>query len=94
MPTAGTPKPYLTAAQSIIARLNDAIIFPAITLMIGVAVVVFTWGVFQYVRGEKGAVSHKKGAQLMMWSVIGILVMVSARAILSLAAGAFGISLV
>lgn len=82
-------KPGVAAAQGIIARLNDAIIFPLITLGIAVAAVVFAVGVFNYVKGEKGLETHAKGAAMMMWGIIGFTIMVSARAILSFASGTF-----
>lgn len=86
-------KSHVVAAQSIIARLNDAIIFPLITLGIAIAAVVFAWGVFNYVKGEKGLETHSKGRDMMIWSVLGFVIMVSAYAILSLAAGTVGVNL-
>lgn len=81
------------AAQGVVSRLNDAIIFPLITLGIAVAAVVFAWGVFNYVRGEKGLETHSEGSKMMLWGIIGFVIMVSAYGIMSFAAGTFGISL-
>ncbi len=94
LPAATVPKGNapVDAAQAIIAKLNDAIIFPTITLLLGVAVVVFAWGVFKYVQEAGGSEGHKKARDLIIWSIIGFVIMVSARAILSLAAGTLGIS--
>lgn len=83
---------HIAAAKSVLARLNDAIFFPLITLGIAVAVVVFAWGLFQYVTGEKGAVSHTQGRTQMLYGVIGFVVMLSALTILNIAAHTFGVS--
>ncbi|OGG59068.1 hypothetical protein A3C89_01515 [Candidatus Kaiserbacteria bacterium RIFCSPHIGHO2_02_FULL_50_50] len=90
---AGSGSTPVGAAQAIIARLNDAVIFPTITLLMGVAVVVFAWGVFKYVQASRGGADYNAAKDLIMWSIIGFVIMVSARAILSIAAGAFGLTL-
>ena len=58
----------------------------------GVAVVLFAWGVFKYVRNAGDSAANTQARNLIIWSIIGFVIMVSARAILSLAAGTLGIS--
>jgi len=83
---------HTEAAKSVLARINDAIIFPFMTLLTAVALLVFLYGVFEYVynAGDEGA--RKTGRTHMIFGVIGLLVMVSALAILRLAAATFGVS--
>ena len=79
------------AAQSVVDRVNDVILFPLMTLMTSVAVVIFLWGAFQFIynAGDEGA--RATGKRHMLYGIIGLLVMLSAFTILSIAAGTFGI---
>lgn len=81
------------AAQSLLAKINDAIIFPLMTLMIAVALLVFLWGAFEYIANSGNDSAQSKGRQHMLYGIIGLLIMVSALSILSIAAGTFDIPL-
>lgn len=78
-------------AQSFLSRINDAILFPLITLMMAVALLVFLYGAFEYVRGADSEESRAEGSQHLMYGIIGMLVMLSALALLTIAAGTFGL---
>jgi len=80
------------AARSVLERLNDAILFPLITLMMSVAVLVFLWGGFEYIAKADNDTAREEGRRHMFWGIIGLVVMLSAYAILSIAAGTVGIS--
>lgn len=81
----------VTVAKTFLAKLNSAIIFPLITLLMAVALVVFLYGCFEFVVGANDESARTKGKAHILWGIIGFLVMVSAYAILSIAAGTFGI---
>lgn len=83
---------HVTAAQSVLARINDVILFPLMTLMVSVAVLVFLWGVFQYVYNSGDEKARGAGRMHMLYGVIGLFIMLSAFAILKVAAGTFGVS--
>lgn len=87
-----TPEPHIVAAQGIVSRIEDAILFPLMTLLVSVALLVFMWGVFEYIRGGDSDTARAKGRMHMLYGVIGFVVMVSAYAILKIAAGTFGVS--
>ncbi len=78
-------------AQSFLDRLNEAILFPLITLLLTVALVVFLWGGFQFVMGAGDPGARETGRQHLLWGIIGMLVMLSAYTILWIAAGTFGV---
>lgn len=78
-------------AEGFLIKLNNAIIFPLITLLMGVALLVFLFGCFEYIMGSNDETARTKGKAHIMWGIIGLLVMVSAYAILGIAAGTFGI---
>lgn len=78
-------------AQGFVAKFNEIILFPLITLLMGVALVVFLYGCFEYVMGAANEAAREKGRQHILWGIIGMLVMISAQAILNIAAGTFGL---
>ncbi len=78
-------------ARGFVAQLNDIIIFPLITLMMGVALLVFLYGCFEFIMNAGNDGARTTGKRHILWGVVGMVVMVSAYAILSIAAGTFGI---
>ena len=81
------------AAQGFVDKINQTILFPLITLLMAMAFLVFLWGCFEYIRDAASDSGREKGKTHILWGTIGMLVMLSAYAILNLAAGTFGIDL-
>lgn len=78
-------------AQGFLAKINEAILFPLITLMMAIALLLFLYGAFEYVRGADNNSARETGKRHLLWGTIGMLVMLSAMAILYVAAGTFGL---
>ena len=81
------------AAQCFINKINEFILFPLITLLMAIAFLVFLYGAFEYVRGAANETARAQGKQHLLYGTIGMLVMLSAFTILSIAAGTFNIPL-
>jgi|GEM_PF-581417 len=81
------------AAQCLVNKINQVILFPLITLLMALAFLVFLYGCFEYVRKSSSDQGREQGKQHILWGVIGMFIMLSAYSILSLAAGTFGIGL-
>jgi len=79
------------AAFSLVDSINNAIIFPLIALMMAVAFLIFLWGGFEFIKNANNETGRATGKQHMLWGVVGMLVMISAYAILGIAAGTFGL---
>lgn len=77
------------AAQSLVDKVNDAILFPLMTLMVAVALLVFLWGAFEFIRGAADENARATGRRHMIWGIVGLFVMLSAYSILKVAAGTF-----
>ncbi|HMA77993.1 MAG TPA: hypothetical protein VKP88_02520 [Candidatus Paceibacterota bacterium] len=75
----------VAAAHGFVARFNEVILFPLIVLLSALALLMFLWGGLQYVLGAGNPEARKTGQRHMLWGIIGLLVMVSAYAILSVA---------
>ncbi len=78
-------------AQCLVDKVNDAILFPLIALLMAVAFLIFLWGGFEFVRNSDSEAGREKGKTHLLFGVIGMLVMLSAYAILNIAAGTFGL---
>lgn len=81
------------AVNSIIFRINDVILNPIITLLFALALVMFLWGVFQYVVMQDSDAMHEQGRNHMFWGLIGMFIMFSVFAIIRIVLGTFGIPL-
>ena len=80
-------------ARGFLAKFNEAILYPLITLMMAIALVVFLYGCFEFIMNAGNDAARSKGKQHILWGIIGMLVMVSAYAILSVVAGTIGCDL-
>jgi hypothetical protein len=78
-------------ANAIVDKVKAVIIYPLITLMFIIAMIVFLWGVFEYVRNGADESARSEGRRHMIYGIIGFVVMTSAVAILSIARGTFGV---
>ncbi len=74
----------------IICRIGN-FINAAIPILIGLAVVVFIWGVIQYVLGSSDD-AKEEGKNRMIYGLIGLLVIVSIWGLVALLKSTFGIS--
>ncbi|MCX6712242.1 MAG: hypothetical protein NT041_00945 [Candidatus Vogelbacteria bacterium] len=64
--------------QSIINVILTSVIDPLIPILIGLAVIVFAWGLFNYLKTGLGETKDLNSAKsLMFWGAIIIFVMVS-----------------
>lgn len=82
----------VSRAGNFVATLNDVILFPLIGLLSGIAFLVFLWGCAQYIMNAANPSAREEGVKHITYGIIGLLVMMSAWAILSIAAATFGLN--
>jgi succinate dehydrogenase/fumarate reductase cytochrome b subunit len=87
--------PVLAATPTTFKQLiNDVFISgllkPLVPLLIGLAVVVFIYGVLILMFSEGGE-KKEEGKQYMLWGIIGIFVMVSVWGLVNILKGTFGL---
>lgn len=63
-------------------KIAQVIVNPIIMFLIGAAVLVFVWGVAEYIRGSESDKVRETGRTHMLWGIVGIFIMVSAYTIL------------
>lgn len=69
-------------ASGFVLKIAQTIINPTITLLFGAAILLFVWGIVEYIRGSDDSSQRQTGARHMLWGIIGIFIMISAVAIL------------
>jgi uncharacterized membrane protein len=75
-----------------IDKIGDMIINPIIQVLFAVALVVFLWGVFEFIKGSDSEEARKKGTQHIFWGIIGMVIMVSVFGIIRILLNTFGIN--
>jgi hypothetical protein len=82
---------YAATIDEFLAKLNAKIINPAIEFAFIVALVVFLWGVLQFIRGAANEKKRSEGKQHMMWGLVGFVIMFGVWGIINLIVNTFGI---
>ena len=81
-----------TNAIDFIHKVNSVIINPLIRLVFLVALVVFLWGVFGYVKSGDSEDARSTGRRHMLWGIVGMFIMISVFAIMAFILNTFGVS--
>ncbi len=89
---AQTTGAHVTASKALLVKIESAILFPLMSLMMAVALLFFLYGMYEYVAGADSDEARTNGKTHMLYGIIGLLVMISAYAILKIVAGTFGIT--
>ena len=84
---------HIKEAKSLVQKINEAILYPLIILLSAVALLVFIWGAFEFLYNAENEQARITGRTHMIYGVIGLLVMMSAYAILTVATATFGVTI-
>ncbi len=79
-------------ADIVVCRIIHLVIDPVIFFLIAVALLMFMWGVMQFLINQSGGEekSIAQGKQSMIWGLVGLLIMVSVYGIMHLVANSIG----
>ena len=88
---ANASAPGVEETAAFVTRFNEVILFPVITLLTGVALLVFLYGCAIYIINSNNPSAREDGRKHIMYGIIGLLVMLIAYSILSIAANTFGL---
>lgn len=78
-------------AAGFVTKVNEIILFPLIALLSAVAFLVFIYGSVQYIMNAASDQAREEGKKHITYGIIGLTIMMSAFALLKLAAGTFGL---
>jgi ABC-type phosphate transport system permease subunit len=73
----------MDAIQQIVTKIEVAIVNPLIYLISFVAVVIFLWGLFVFIRNAEDSTERSAGIQHMIWGTVGLAIMFSVYGILN-----------
>lgn len=71
------------ANQAIIDKLKTKILFPIETLLIVLATLFFLWGVVDFIAGASNEDKRTKGKRHMTWGIIGLVIILGVRGIIT-----------
>ena len=73
----------------LIKLVTNNILNPVIGLLVGIAVLLFIWGVLKYVNKGGDEKEREKAIQLIVWGIISIFVMLSVWGLVGILTGTF-----
>ena len=76
--------------DTLIGNILTNIVNPLILLMVGVAIIFFLWGVFDFIRNADSSEERKKGGEHMLYGALGLFIMSTAYGVLNLILGTIG----
>ena len=75
-------------------KLTQVVINPVIALLFAAGLLVFVWGVVEFVAGLSGVgEGRENGKKHMLWGIIGMFIMVAAYAILAIIANTLNVQI-
>jgi Type IV secretion system pilin len=87
----GAQQQAASEAMRFVARANEVVLFPLITLLVALAFFLFLYGCVEYIINAENDSARETGRKHILWGIIGIVVMLSAYALLSIAVNTFGL---
>lgn len=72
-----------------IAKISEVILNPLILLMFSVALLVFLWGVFSYIRNGDNESKRTEGKQHILYGLLGMFIMISVYGIMEILINTF-----
>lgn len=78
-------------ATTLINNIKQQIIAPIILLLFVLSLVLFFWGVAEFIKEAGNEQARQVGRDHMLWGIIGIFIMAGAWGIITIALNSFGV---
>lgn len=78
-------------ASKFVDKLNEVILFPLIALLSGIAFLIFIYGCVVYIFNGENEQSRSEGKKHILYGIIGLVIMISAYGLLTIATNTFGL---
>lgn len=88
---AGLSTPGAAETFAFVAKFNEIIVYPIIALLTGIAFLVFIYGCFIYILNADNPSAREEGQKHIIYSLVGMFVMLAAFGILTIAVNTFGL---
>ncbi|MBI5456196.1 hypothetical protein HY969_00470 [Candidatus Kaiserbacteria bacterium] len=80
----------MDAGVTLMQRIDELILQPTIYLILTAGLLVFIYGLVQFIWHVREGTDHKEGLNHMLWGIIGMFIMVSVYGIISLIINTIG----
>ncbi len=80
-----------STADSLLASIKAEILQPIIYLLVGLAVIFFLWGMFEFIQNADNSSKREDGYKHMIYGVIGLVIIFSVNGIIALITSTLGI---
>ena len=82
----------MSSLETLVANITRVIINPLIILLFAIALLVFVWGVVEYIiKAAKGGDDFGDAKRHLFWGVIGMFIMVAVKGIMVLIMNIIGV---
>ncbi len=81
-----------TSIASLLGKINQFILNPVIIFLFVVALIVFFWGLVEFIYKAGSEDGRETGKRNITWGIVGMVIMVAVYGILHLLVNTFGIS--
>lgn len=78
-------------ADQLLNNIVSYILNPIIALLFSVGLLIFFWGIVEFIRNAENEDSRKTGTQHMLYGVIGMFIMVAAKGIIAIIKNTIGV---
>ncbi len=82
---------HAATIDEFLGKLSAKIINPAIEFAFIVALLVFLFGVMEFIRGANNEEKRKRGRAHILWGIVGFLIMFGVWGIINILVNTFGI---
>lgn len=76
----------MSEADNLILKINQTILNPIIGVMFAIALVVFLYGVVEFIAGTDNEEKRSAGRKHMIWGIVGLFIMVAVFGLMHLLA--------
>jgi hypothetical protein len=73
-----------------VKKFIEIVVDPAVQLLFAAAIVYFVWGVFTFIRKADDSSERATGANHILWSTVGLFIMVSVWGIIAMLKNSIG----
>lgn len=77
--------------NSILNNITSLILNPLITLLFAIALLIFFWGIVQFINSETADGKREEGKKKIIYGLVGMFIMFSAYGIIRFILNTFGI---
>jgi hypothetical protein len=78
-------------AWTFVQKINEVILYPLILLLMGIAMLYFIYGCVKYIMNAENSSAREEGRSHIIYSIVGLFVMLMAYGLLMIAANTFGV---